>query len=76
MILTVHVKPGAKQDRIERIDEDTFKVHTRARAEKGRANQAMIDILSQELGIKKTDIEIVRGHTTRIKQVKINGWGV
>ena len=70
-LYTVHAKPGAKRASIEWMDEDTLKVSVCARPEKGRANEALIDLLAHEFHIKKTDIEIVRGHTTRIKHVLI-----
>lgn len=71
MILTVHVKPNARKNAIEWIDEDTLKVSVTAIAEEGKANKALIELLSDELNIPKSQIEIVRGLTAKIKQVKI-----
>jgi len=72
MILTVHVKPSAKQNAIlEKIDGDTIKVSVTAPPEKGRANAATIALLSKTLKISKSEIDLVRGHTTRMKQFKI-----
>lgn len=71
MILTVHVKPGARQKSLEWIDEDTLKVSVTAPPEKGKANQAVIEALAVELGIAKSTIVLHRGATARIKQFKI-----
>ena len=71
MILTVHVKPRARHESVEWIDEDTLKISVTAPAEKGKANKAVIELLSDELGIAKSRIEIFRGATARIKQFKI-----
>lgn len=71
MILTVHVKPNAKGNFVEWIDEDTLKVSVTAKPENGKANKAIIELLSEKLKIKKTSLKIVRGHTTRIKQVAV-----
>lgn len=71
MLLTVHVKPNAKKNVVEWVDEDTLKISVTAKPENGKANQAVIELLSKELKIKKSAIEIVRGHTTRIKQISI-----
>lgn len=71
MILTIHVKPRAKKKSVEWVDEDTLKVSVTAPAEKGRANEAVIEAIAKELGIKKSAVEIIRGHTTRIKQVHL-----
>lgn len=71
MILTLHVKPGAREEKIEWIDEDTAKVWVRAAPEKGKANKAVIELVSKELSVAKTCIEIVRGTTAKMKQLKI-----
>ncbi|TAL50178.1 DUF167 domain-containing protein [Patescibacteria group bacterium] len=69
--MTVHVKPGARKDSIVWIDEDTLKVSVTAPPEKGKANEAVIDLLAEELGIAKSTIELIRGGTARIKQFRI-----
>lgn len=71
MILTVHVKPNAKQESLEWMDEDTLKISVTVPPEKGKANKAVIELLAEELNIAKTTIELVRGGTTRIKQFKV-----
>lgn len=71
MILTVHTKPGAKETKLEWIDEDTAKAFVKEPPENGKANSALIELLSEQLRIKKTNIRIVRGATARIKQVEI-----
>lgn len=71
MILTVHVKPNAKKNTVEWIDEDTLKISVTAKPENGKANKAVIELLAEELKIKKSAVEIVRGHTTRIKQIEV-----
>ena len=71
MLLTVHVKPNARKNTIEWIDEDTLKVSVTAVPEAGKANKAVIELLAEELKLPKSQIEIVRGLTAKIKQVKI-----
>lgn len=71
MILTVHVKPGARQESIQWMDEDTLKIAVTAPAEKGKANKAVIEALAQELGVAKSAIELHRGATTKIKQFNV-----
>ncbi len=73
MILTVYAKPNARKNSIEWVDEDTLKVSVTAKPENGKANEAILDLLSEELGIRKTAMEIIRGKTTRIKQIEIYG---
>ncbi len=71
MILTVHVKPGAKRNEVKWLDEDTATVSVTSAPEKGKANRAVIDLLSEDLGIRKSAFTIVRGETTRIKHIQI-----
>ncbi len=71
MILTVHVKPGARITSLKWLDEDTLKVAVTALPEKGKANKAVIEVLAEELGVAKSSIELIRGGTTRIKQFRI-----
>ncbi|NQV90634.1 DUF167 domain-containing protein [Candidatus Uhrbacteria bacterium] len=71
MILTVHVKPNARSESLEWLDDDTLKISVRVPAEKGKANTAVIKALAQELNIAKTTIKLIRGGTTRIKQFEL-----
>lgn len=72
MLLTVYVKPSARENKIlEWLDEDTLKVSVTAPPQKGKANKAVIKLLADELNLAKSDIEIVRGHTTRMKHISI-----
>ncbi len=74
MILTVHVKPGARESRVEAIlDEETVKIALKAPAREGKANTELIAFLSERLGVAKSKIEIIRGAATRLKHVKIEG---
>ena len=71
MILTAHVKPSARENSIKWIDEDTVKISVTSPPEKGKANQAVIKLLSKELGVSKSSITLKRGSTARIKQFQI-----
>lgn len=75
MLLTVHVKPRAKRNAVSSwLDADTVKVDVTAVPEAGKANQAVIDVLSEALDVPKSAITIVRGATSRMKHVRIAGW--
>ena len=39
----------------------------------GRANKACMDFLAKELGVGKSQVEIIRGRKSRTKTVKITG---
>lgn len=71
MILTIHVKPRSKNNKIQWIDDETAKISVTAPADKGKANKVVIEVLSKELRVAKSLIKIVRGKTTRIKHIEI-----
>ncbi|MEK9131129.1 MAG: DUF167 domain-containing protein [Patescibacteria group bacterium] len=71
MLLTVYVTPNAKKNEIKWLDEDTVKIKLTAPAVDGKANKALIIFLSDALDVPKSKIEIVRGLTARMKQVRV-----
>ncbi len=68
MIIAVKVIPNAKHSSIERVDSATFKVRLKAKAEKGKANRELIELIEEKTGRKA---EIIKGHTSQKKVVKI-----
>lgn len=76
LVLHVRVTPKAKVERIKkeiRVDGTVFyKVYVHAPPEDGKANEAVIKLLSQVLGLSKSSITITHGHTNREKTIKIN----
>jgi len=71
MILTVYVKPGAREDSFEKVDETTVKISVKAKAIKGLANEAVISLLSDHYKVPKLSIEIKHGHKSKIKHISI-----
>lgn len=73
MIVSLRVQPKASANKILGEHAGALKVSVTAAPEKGKANAAVVTLLSKELGIPKSSIEIVRGETTRIKTLRIHG---
>ena len=69
----VHVSPGASRNAIAGIHNGALSVKVTSQPEKGRANKAVISLLSKNLGVRKSGIIIVRGHTSRDKTVAVAG---
>lgn len=68
--LTVKVTPRAKTNRVEKRG-DVYVVHVTVAAEKGKANEAVIKLLAEHLGVPKSTIGIVRGQTSRKKTIQL-----
>ena len=65
--------PGSSRTCISGLLDGMLKVKLATPAEKGKANKALIELLSDTLGIKKNDVRIISGVTNPIKRIKISG---
>lgn len=72
-ILSVRAQPGARRDTIVGEHAGMLKVAVSAPPDKGRANEAIIEVLAQAMGIKRAQIELVSGATSRQKQFLLRG---
>ena len=72
--LSVRVTPGAKRSAVDGIWNEThIKIALQAPAVDGKANEALIEFLSKMLDVKKKNIFIVTGQTSRCKVILIQG---
>lgn len=78
MIIVVHVKPNARKTKVvEKLDDQTLVIALHAPATEGKANEELIDFLSDNLSIPKTFINLKRGHNSRVKHLEVpDGTGV
>lgn len=72
-LINAKVQPGASSNRIVGLYGSALKVAVTAPAEGGKANKALVKLLAEQLDIKTDSIEIVSGHTSRTKTLKISG---
>lgn len=73
LLFLVKVQPKACANGILGEYAGMLKVGVTAAAEKGKANSALIGLLSKVIGVPKSSIEIIRGETSRIKTVRVVG---
>jgi len=71
--LNVKVVPGSSRDQIVGWLGDALKIKVTAPPEKGRANKAVVELLSMKLSVNTDDIEIVSGHSSPSKVIAITG---
>ena len=69
-IFNVRVTPHAKQNKVVEND-GVLRVYTTVAPENGRANSAVIELLSKHFDVAKSQIKIVRGVATRDKVIEI-----
>lgn len=71
MKIVVKVIPSSKQNALTRLSDGTWRIHLQAPPDKGKANVALIRFLSQALSLPQSSIQILRGHTSRIKTLEL-----
>jgi uncharacterized protein (TIGR00251 family) len=69
----VKMDPKSSKKGISGFVGDVLKIKVNAPPVRGAANEELIEILSEEFGIKKAAIKIIRGHFSRDKIVEIEG---
>jgi len=67
-ILSVRAQPGARRNAIVGVQADALKVAVTAPPDKGRANEALVEVLAEALGLKRSQIELISGQTSRQKK--------
>lgn len=71
--LKIKVEPRSSRKGISGVVGDAIKIKLNAPPVGGAANEELIEVLSEEFGIKKTSIRILRGMSSRNKVVEIEG---
>ena len=76
--LTVRLTPNGGRDAFDGIETDSqgetyLKVRVTAVPEKGKANKALIALVSKSLGVAKSSVSLVSGETARKKILRIEG---
>ena len=69
--LQIRVIPNASKTELLQLATG-YKAKLTAPPVDGKANEALILLLSKEFGVAKRDIQIVKGHTSKNKTVVIN----
>lgn len=70
MKLFVRVKPNSRKNEVKQLSENSFEVRVTVPPEKGKANEKVIELLSEHLRIPKSRLEIVKGFSSREKIVE------
>jgi len=73
VLLRLHVQPGAGRSAVVGRHGDALKVRVAAPPTGGRANDAVLGLLAETLGVKPADVELVSGASSRTKRVRVKG---
>lgn len=73
VVLPVRAQPGARRSGIQGEQAGMLKVAVTAAPEKGKANKAIIEVLSKELALRKSQFELLTGETSQQKRFLVRG---
>jgi len=71
IIFDIKVVPGSSRTVIAGIYNGMLKVRLAAAPEKGKANQALIELLAEKFNIPKNSVAILSGQTSKIKKISV-----
>lgn len=71
MRVAIHVRPGMRAARVGGAHDDALVVRVRERAIDGKATEAALSALASALDVRRRDVDLVTGKTSRVKVVEI-----
>ena len=69
--LQIQAQPGAKRTEIAGLHGDCLKVRLASQPVDGKANECLIEFLAERLGVKRGQVKITRGMSSRRKNVLV-----
>lgn len=73
VLLPVRAQPGARKCELRGEQNGMLKVAVTQVAEKGKANQAIVEVLADALDLRRSQIELESGTTSSQKRFLIRG---
>ena len=72
-VLTVRAHPGARENAITGVHDGALEVSLKFPPADGRANEALLKLLAETIGVPRTDLQLLSGATSRTKFVLLEG---
>ncbi len=72
-VLPVRAQPGARRAGVQGERNGALKVAVTAPPEDGRANEALVEVLREALGVRRSQVALLSGHTGRDKRFLVRG---
>lgn len=73
VLIDLHVAPGARGTQAMGLHAGALRVRVAAAAIEGQANTELLRWLARELGVPLRACELLRGHSSKRKQVRVVG---
>lgn len=69
--IRVHVQPGAKRNELAGLFQESLKVRLTAPAVDNKANGALVNFLANLLGLRRSQVSLASGQTSRSKSLRV-----
>lgn len=71
--IEVKVEPRSSKRGISGVMGSVLKVKLTAPPVEGAANEQLVEVIAEALGVRKTDVRIIRGSSSKLKVVEVRG---
>ncbi|WP_198653219.1 DUF167 domain-containing protein [Actinocorallia populi] len=71
--VAIRVGPGASRTKVGGSRGDALVVRVAARAVEGRATEAALEAVAEALGVRRRDVRLLSGATSRDKLIEVDG---
>lgn len=73
VVIPLRIRAGSRRTGVVGVHNGAVRVDVTAAPEKGKANRAVIEVLSAAFGVAKSRIAVVSGETSPQKRVLVSG---
>lgn len=71
--MRVRVTPRSSRNQLGNLSQEVLRVKLQAPPVEGEANRALLDLFSRLLDVPRSSVEILSGHRSRLKTLRIRG---
>jgi uncharacterized protein len=71
LVLAIQAQPNAKRTEVAGPHGDALKIRLAAPALDGRANDCLVEFIAERLGVKRGQVSLVHGESSRRKVVSV-----
>ena len=73
LFLDVKAAPGSGRNAVVGVHGGRLKVAVTAQPEKGKANEAIVRVLARQFGLRRSQVSVSSGETSRDKWIRLEG---
>jgi uncharacterized protein (TIGR00251 family) len=73
VVIPLRVRAAARRTGVAGVHDCALRIDVTAAPEKGKANRAVVAVLSEVLGVTKSQVAVISGETSPKKRVLITG---